>query len=371
MSQPESQQVALRWTDIDPARPALDVLVRLIALTDDAYEAGDLSAYWMQRDSDGTWSWTGELPADLRTTYQLCPVRDQPARGRQPDEDRWLEILATGVPDPLASRQLPGGTVWGNPGPASVLALPAALPQPWLAARDDVAPGGLKRVEVGDSVVQVWEPGAAERLPVVISFDGGSWVRTDAATTFANLVADEAVPPFLGVLVESIHGSTERGPTRVRSLTHPDQFADFVLAELLPYLRVNYPVADDRVVLAGQSLGALAAAHVAAVAPGEIGWVIGQSAALWWPGDDSGGLSGEAVIAAYDDPAVRAVRFFLEVGTEEGDELRQANDRFREVLAGNGNSVGFREFRGGHDHACWQGGLADGIVAALRRITRG
>ncbi len=363
-------ETALRWAETDPSHPALDVLVRLIALTDDAHEAGDLSPYLMEPGPDGSWTWTSKLPADLRTSYQLCPVRDRQLRGQAPDEDRWLEILATGVPDPSAPAGLPPGTLWGNPGPASILELPAALPQPWVAPRTAVPPGELTRVQLGDSVIHVWTPPTDESLepmPVVVSFDGGSWVRTGVTATFANLVADGAVPPFVAVLIESIYGSAERGPTRIRSLTHPDQFAEFVLTDLLPYLRTTYRVTDDpsRTVLAGQSLGGLAAAQVAAAAPDQIGWVIGQSAALWWPGDDSGGLSGAAVIEAYEEPGARPPRFFLEVGSQEGD-LLAANHRFRDVLHGSGHAVQFREFRGGHDQACWQGGLADGIVAALQ-----
>jgi len=374
MSQSESltpdHEITLRWTETDRSHPAVDVLVRLIALTDDAHEAGELSSYLMEPGAHGSWTWTAKLPADLRTAYQLCPVRDRPLRGQAPDEDRWLQILATGEPDPAAATALPPGSLWGNPGPASILELPAALPQPWVARRPDVPPGELTRVELGDSVVHVWTPStdqSLERLPLVISFDGGSWVRTGVTATFANLVADHAVPPFAGVLIESSNGSAERGPTRIRSLTHPDQFAGFVLSELLPYLRSTYRVTDDpdRTVLAGQSLGGLAAAHVASVAPDQVGWVIGQSAALWWPGDESGGLSGAAVIAAYEEACSRRARFFLEVGSYEGD-LLAANHRFREVLDDSGHAVSFREFRGGHDQACWRGGLADGIVAALQ-----
>jgi enterochelin esterase family protein len=374
MSQSEKiaadHEITLRWADTDQSHPAVDVLVRLIALTDDAHEAGDLSPYLMEPGPGGSWTWTSKLPADLRTAYQLCPVRDRPLRQQTPDEDRWLQILATGVPDPTAPAELPPGTLWGNPGPASILELPAALPQPWVARRPAVPPGELTRVELGDSVVHVWTPATDQslaQLPLVISFDGGAWVRIGVAATFANLVADRAVPPFVAVLIESINGSAERGPTRIRSLTHPDQFVEFVLGDLLPYLRTRYRVTDDpsRTVLAGQSLGGLAAAHVAAVAPDRIGWVIGQSAALWWPGDESGGLSGAAVIAAYEKAGSRPARFFLEVGSQEGD-LLMANHRFRDVLRDSGHAVLFREFRGGHDQACWRGGLADGIVAALQ-----
>jgi enterochelin esterase-like enzyme len=366
---PSGHGVTLRWVETDPAHPAVDVLVRLVALTDNAQDAGDLSHYLMEPGPGGSWAWTSTLPADLRTAYQLCPVRDVSLRGPGPDEERWLQIMAAGVPDPNASAQLPPGMVWGNPGPASILELPAALPQPWVARRPDVVPGQLTRVELGDSVIQVWTPGTdrpSPDLPVVISFDGTSWLRLGIATTFANLIADGVVPPFVAVLVESINGSAERGPERVRSLTHPDQFAEFVLGELLPYLRTTYRITDEpsRTVLAGQSLGGLAAAHVAAVAPDQIGCVIGQSAALWWPGDDTGGLSGATVIAAYEEPTARPTRFFLQAGSEEGDLLK-ANHRFHDVLQKSGHAVSLREYRGGHDYACWQGGLADAIIASL------
>jgi enterochelin esterase family protein len=374
MSHPENlipeHELTLHWSETDPSNPAVDVLVRLVALTDDALEAGELSSYLMEPGRDGNWTWTAKLPVDLRTSYQFCPVRDRPLRGSKPDDERWLRILAAGMPDQTASATLPPGTLWGNPGPASILELPAALPQPWVGRRPEVRPGELTRVELGDSVIQIWIPHTDRPLadlPVVISFDGGSWVRIGVTTTFANLVADRAVPPFAAVLIESINGSAERGQTRIRSLTHPDQFVGFVLDDLLPYLRRAYPVTDDpsRIVLAGQSLGGLAAAHVAAVAPDRIGWVIGQSAALWWPGDEDGGLPGATVIAAYEEPAVRPVSFFLEVGSQEG-ELLMANRRFHDVLKKSGHAVSCREYRGGHDQACWQGGLADGIVAALR-----
>jgi enterochelin esterase family protein len=362
-------EVTLRWMETDPSHPAVDVLVRLVALTDDAQEAGNLSHFLMVPGPGGSWAWTSKLPADLRTAYQLCPVRDLSLRTPKPDEDQWLQVLAAGVPDPHSSAGLPPGTLWGNPGPASILELPAALPQPWAARRPDVRRGQLTRVELDDSVIQVWTPDTDRRsadLPLVISFDGSSWVRLDITATFANLIADSVVPPFVAVLVESINGSAERGPERVRSLTHPDQIVEFVLGDLLSYLRTAYPVTDEpsRTVLAGQSLGGLAAAHLAAVAPDQIGWVIGQSAAMWWPGDDTGGLSGATVIAAYEEPTARPTRFYLEAGSEEG-KLLKANHRFHDVLTKRGHAASFREYRGGHDYACWRGGLADGIIAAL------
>jgi enterochelin esterase-like enzyme len=353
-------QTTFTWVDPDPTRPPREVLVRLVAYANNAHEDGDLTPYLLDRQPDGRWQRTLDLPDDLRTSYQLCPVRDFSLRDGNPTEDQWLAVLAAGEPDPAATSALPPGNTWGNPRPASILELPAALPQPWTEPRPDVAPGTAQRIELGDSLVTSWlPPGEHEELPVVISFDGRSLVRIGIDATFANLVADKVVPPFRAILVESIHSSAERGPTRIRSLTHASEFATFVLDELLPFLGD-----PSTVVLAGQSLGGLAAAHLAAVAPDRITAMIGQSAALWWPGDDDGGLAGAAVIAAFEDQPASAVRFFLEAGSEER-ELLETNERFRDVLDKGGYAVSFRAYRGGHDYACWRGGLADGIVAIL------
>jgi enterochelin esterase-like enzyme len=356
-----SHPTTFTWTDSDPARPAKDVLVRLVAYAEDAYEAGDLTPYLLDRQADGLWSRTISLPGDLRTSYQLCPARDFSLREGQLTEERWHDLLAAGEPDPAAADGLPPGTTWGNPGPASVLSLPDALPQPWTAQRSAVDEGGWERSHLGSSVVASWLPRGhrGDDLPVVISFDGASLARLGIETTFANLVADKAVPPFRAILVESIHGSAERGPTRIRSLTHPGEFATFVLDELLPFL--GDPAT---VVLAGQSLGGLAATDLARVAADRVSAVVAQSAALWWPGGEDGGLSGAEVVAAYESPPATGVRFFVEAGSEEG-ELLAANERFRSILDRQGYDVRYRVYRGGHDYACWRGGLADGIVVSL------
>ena len=89
-------RVTLRWVESDPVRPAYDVVVRLVALTDAAYDAGELDRFCMERGPNGVWEWSAELPADLRTTYQLCPIRDRPLRGEKIDDERWGEVMAAG-----------------------------------------------------------------------------------------------------------------------------------------------------------------------------------------------------------------------------------------------------------------------------------
>ena len=93
-----SRNVTFTWTETEPDHPALDVLVRLIALTDYAQDDGDLEPLSARpRPREGGWTGSLDVPSDLRTSYQLCPVRDEPlARPVPPTTTAGLEILAMG-----------------------------------------------------------------------------------------------------------------------------------------------------------------------------------------------------------------------------------------------------------------------------------
>ena len=370
-----SRNVTFTWTETEPDHPALDVLVRLIALTDYAQDDGDLEPYLLDLDREGGWTGSLDLPSDLRTSYQLCPVRDEPLRGRPPDDDRWTEILAMGTADVTNPSTLEASCTYGNAGVASILELPEALAQPWQARRPDVPSGAVTRHELGtdgdeSSLVAVYTPPDyrpdGTPYPVAVLFDGGSWMTLDVAATFDNLIADGAIDPTVAVLVESIHGAARFGPDRVRSLTTPGIFMPFLLDELMPFVTAGWNVSADpaRTILVGQSLGGLTAAHAALSVPHRFGAVIGQSSAYWWPGGPSGGLSGADVMTAYSTSIPAPIRFFLEAGMSERALLEQ-NRRMRGVLEGKGYALTYREYQGGHDYACWRGGLADGLIATL------
>jgi enterochelin esterase-like enzyme len=360
--------VELRWTDRDRARPAVDVLVRLVALTDNACEDGRLDEYLMHRASGTHWTWAADLPDDLRTTYQLCPVRDSPVRGRSLDEGRWQSIIAQGEPDPGANDELPAGCVFGAVDrPASVLSMPGAPPQPWAHRRGEVPPVVSDRLTLGDgSVMRVQPPrdgDSPSASALVVLFDGASMQTIGVPETIVNLQADAVVGPMTAVYVESIRGSAPRGPSRVQSLTDHSHLAALVHEHLLPRLEREYDLdpRPDRRVVAGHSLGGLAALHLASLDPDVFGAAAVGSAALWWPGND-GHLSGADVV---EDASNYPGRTWMEVGTEEGRELIEANQRLREQATTGGRDLTYREVRGGHDLALWRGGIGDGLAHLL------
>jgi enterochelin esterase family protein len=198
--------------------------------------------------------------------------------------------------------------------------------------------------------------------PLAVLFDADMWARVDIAATFDNLIADGRVPPMIVAGIES-----GRGPSRWRSLTSPAVFEPFVLDVLLAWLHAECSISDRPAdtVLIGQSLGGIAAAHLGRTHPDRFGTVVAQSPALWWPGDADGGLSGAEVIAGADATGAPepTPRYFIEAGTTEGD-LLAATRTFRDTVEGAGGAVRYREYEGGHDVACWRGGIADGLIEA-------
>ncbi|WP_018349662.1 alpha/beta hydrolase [Longispora albida] len=340
-------------TDFAWAGAAEAVLLRLTAETDEAYEAGDLGPYWMERGPDG-WALRLALPAGLRTSYQICPVTDGPAEA-SPAPERWTAICAAGVPDPSAPLVLAAGNIFGNAGPASILELPDAPPQPWRDRRPGVPAGTLDRHELAGEVVHRYLPAgyrAGGTYPALIVFDGAFWLGVDLAATVDNLVAEGRIPPLAVFLVES-----GRGPSRWARLTKPEVLDPFVLDRLLPH--VAEVAGSGPVYLAGQSLGGIGVTHLASQYPGRFAGVIVQSAALWWPGSD-GGLTGRDILDRYRD-AAPATPFFLEAGNREGELLGTVRELHATLLA-HGATVHYGEYEGGHDMACWRGGLADGLV---------
>ncbi|HEY3005663.1 MAG TPA: hypothetical protein VGJ44_25170 [Kribbellaceae bacterium] len=67
------------------------------------------------------------------------------------------------------------------------------------------------------------------------------------------------------------------------------------------------------------------------------------------------------MLSAYEAAEGLDSRVFVEVGSYERMLLAE-NQRMGRIL---GDRATYREYRGGHDYACWRGGLAAGLIALL------
>ncbi|MFD9903554.1 enterochelin esterase [Streptomyces sp. NPDC059063] len=357
---PGHRLVTFVWRD-DPDRPATDVLALLHTVTDKDRHAGDLTDHLMRRvDGTSVWALSHRLRADHRASYQFFPGHGSREDILRTDRASWIAVLDDAVPDPLnPSPALPSRD---GRSPASVLSLPDAPAQPHTARRPDTPRGRTSATEVDGRRVTVHLPPGHTReagpYAVAVLLDGEMWGPVlGAGDLLDNLHADAALPPTVALLVDT----TGR---RAQDLACSGPFVDWLADTLLPWAasRFGTDTRPERTVVAGQSAGGLTAAYAVHHRPDRFGRALSQSGSFWWPDDEEHGA--EWLTRQYATTPHRPVRLHLEVGLQEWMLLAE-NRRFRDVLRERGYEVSYEEFNGGHDYACWRGGLATGLARLL------
>jgi enterochelin esterase family protein len=259
--------------------------------------------------------------------------------------------------------------------PRGYVSLPQAPSERWVHQRPGVARGEIRRhtlVETGLSgarTVGVYRtPGfqaGRETAPVLIMFDGDEAENLSKAPVILdNLSAEGRIPPMAAVFLRQPyeHRETDLGCSRPMN--------QFLVDRLMPWLRQELGIRTEagRVIVAGSSLGGLAATFAALEHPGVFGRVLSQSGAFWWGKTDS---EREWLTAELAARPRQAVTFYLDVGLMEtkGGALSQieTNRRFVKVLRDKGYEVIYKEFNGPHAFPCWRSEFPDALVSLLSR----
>lgn len=308
---------------------------------------------------DGWWERSYELARDVRTAYCFT-------KALLPSDGADL------IPDPLnpvthvyaADRETDDEELV-----VSLVVLPDAAPYRWSLATDGIARGEtnvhrLASDHLGNErrvytyVPHGYDPSCT--YPFVVCFDGHAYVDDSYVplpTVLDNLIAERAIPPVVAVLPDSLDSTT-----RMRELSLHEPFVEFLVDELLPWAHDRLSFDDDpsRTVVAGSSLGGLAAAFCGLHRPDVFGLVVSQSGAF------QRGLASDFARAEK-----LPLRFWLDVGALETVPFAQfaslyhANVHLRDVLVAKGYDVSFRAFAGGHDYFWWRETVADGLVSLL------
>jgi enterochelin esterase family protein len=303
------------------------------------------------------WFKTDRVPKDARFTY-LLRVNGGPLQ-----------------PDPLNRRQFGG---------RSIVELPDAPPQPWIADRPGAPKGELthqvlrSRVLQEDRLIGVYTPpgysGRGKPNSLVIVFDGEVYGDSHDALVptprvLDNLIAANRIPPTIAVLVDNMSQKL-----RYRDLRCSIAFESFIASELLPWVRAHYHVSGkpSDVLVTGSSDGGLFAIFAGLHDPEAFGNVLAQSSNLFYsparkPTLNAYTRDGGWLTRQFVTKPLLPLRFYLDVGLLEAGVTNPVFEhrRLRDALEAKGYAVTYNEFSGGHDYIDWRNSLGDGLIALL------
>lgn len=376
--------------DDDPEHLRVTFLWRAKEDTKNVVVVGNISRYeftdnQLSRllDTD-LWYRTYILRNDVRTGYQLglndslIPLEE---------EENFLERIASWKPDPLNPRIFHFPKDDEDPKDReltdSILELPQAPPQPWIASHPGVPKGQVKmarfhsEILINDRRIWIYTPPGytpdGKPYPLLILFDGRAYlVFVPTPTILDNLLAGDLIPPMVAVLV---HNPDREA--RSRELPCYPPLVDFLSQELKPWIHQQCHVTSDpaATIIGGSSFGGLAATFAGLRHPELFGNILSQSGSFWWKPDEE--VEGEWLSRQFVAADKLPLRFYLDVGSledgpgpENGPNQLIANRHLRDILRAKGYPVHYAEYSGGHDYMCWQGTLADGLLALIGKIKK-
>lgn len=319
------------------------------------------------------WYRTYRVQTDLRRVYSIS-VNDSLTELESADFGTRF------VPDPLNSHQFAytkDEELPDEPGLVmSILELPEAPPQPWIAPRPDVEKGQVEMYRLHSNILnnerRVWiytPPGyttSGEPYGLFLLFDGLAYLdAVPTPTILDNLINEGKIPPLVAILPDSLDQET-----RNRELPCHEPFVEFLTEELMLWVHQHYYVTNDpaQTIVGGSSYGGLAAAFVGLRASEVFGNVLSQSGSFWWDKDPEYDIPQHYIVQQYIASPHLPLRFYLEVGLQEKMgiiDMISSNRYLRDILSIKGYEVHYSEFNGGHDYICWRGSLADGLMALI------
>ncbi len=345
--------------------------------------------YFMEHiGNTDVWYKTVATDRKTRFEYSLAPnvPRIRPV-SQGMDNDAIAVIAAAARTDPLnpkrwrVNAQSLDSPVFEE---RSMVEMPDASPQPWLAEKLGVPAGHVEKRRFtslllkNEREVAVYLPPGYSRhakpYPLLLVFDEIAYlgdpkqiVLVPTPTILNNLIAEQRIPPMVALLVGNVPGQ------RDRELPCNPAFLDALSSELLPWAHGLYNITTDprQTVVAGSSFGGLAAACAGLRHSETFGNILSQSGSFHWLPPQSDQTEPNWVARQFIASPKLPLRFYLDAGSEEfdvsgdGRSILVTTRTLRDVLLAKGYEVHFQEFAGGHDYLSCRGTLADGLLALM------
>lgn len=217
--------------------------------------------------------------------------------------------------------------------------------------------------------------------PLVILLDGQKWATPSGTPAVLEaLTQQQHIAPAQYLLIDSIDGKV-----RWSELSCHEGFWQTVFDELFPLAQQHGVSLDGAAttLVAGQSLGGLAALYAGLNWPEKVQKVISLSGSFWWP-DVNRELPCDPTLIPHTPPNSLSAQLqlgqleashldiFMSVGSGEGD-MNRYNENMLAALetqspiasANQPASLVYDRFCGGHDWLAWRSSLVKGLMALL------
>jgi len=316
------------------------------------------------------WYLTYRMRNDARMAYRLAP-NDSLVPFEA--ETNFFARMSHFRRDPFNAKTFDYG---GNM-KASVLELSEAPPDEWIDAQQDIPHGTIQESKLRSALLKnersVWlyTPPAydpAKAYPLLVVMDGESYTTlVPTPTILDNLIHAGKIPAVVALFVGNA------SEARDTELNCAAAWGDFLVKEAIPWIESSGHVRIETkgVLIAGSSMGGLAAGCAAIDHPEVFGKVLAQSGSFYRA---PAGEEPEFLARRLAQSKRLQVEFYLDTGLLEtaaipsrDPSMLTSSRHLRDVLIAKGYHVEFRDRFSGHEHVAWRATLSDGLTALLAR----
>jgi enterochelin esterase-like enzyme len=330
----------------------------------------DLQRARMQQ-APGTdiWYLTYRMRNDARMVYRMAPNDSLVPFESEPN---FFARMSKFQRDPLNAKTFDyGGGMVG-----SLLELPGAPSDAGIQVRLEIPHGTLKEQKLSSTLLRneraVWiytPPGfdSARAYPLLVVMDGESYTTlVPTPVILDNLIHDEKIPPVVALFVGNASSQA-----RDRELNCANEWGDFLVKEAIPWMvsSEHVRIETKNNLIAGSSMGGLAAACAAIQHSEVFGRVLAQSGSFYRA---PAGQEPEWLARHLAESRRLPLDFYVEIGLLETSAIPSrdpsmltASRHLRDVLVAKGYHVDFEERYGGHEHVAWRETFAIGLMELL------
>jgi enterochelin esterase-like enzyme len=356
--------------DPEAPQPATRVYLHINGV----HDHHDHDLHQMQMQEPGLWSTSVEVPDDLTGSYFVLPLTSDEAEAFDNEDDsraRWVRLMSNAVPHVLDHpgwRPSPTGNPTGDP--SGLLIMPDAPERPGWDGPNDWDSGDEPAWEEHTLDGRtIWTSSLRDAEYVLVVSDGESWMHTTFPAALARL-HDAGRLPTVGVVAVDTGPMRSADSERFGLLSRSQTYRDLIADSVLPWAWERVGRAHDpaRTIIAGESLGGLAAVDLVLARPDAVAFALSNSGSFWFPAWGDGRIGGGMAEEIRDVHSVQGIQgiqgVHLSAGTGEGampDHSRAVADALEKAGVRVSTDIACH----GHEMAGWTGAMTRGLIALL------